>query len=299
MEDEGDIVALDPSALRPVAWPLNLPDEEETRRLLLEEVLPPPELAEVTERIIRGLTPLEVSALRGTENSESGQWLRRAAIMRWRLIAAQATRPVDVEAIDSQGVSQLVEVSTDLIRTEDLPATSDRARGALVKALVDFGRKPSSAPPPPEPLLQAPRPDGQAALPKEKPAREAPRALALDGSPRGLQRSLGIVLALVVAAGVVFHLVWYYQRHPPLRPPLEGMPAGTVGAIDSSTGVTIVRLEEPAVRNELLEALEKQAKEKDLSITEPAPGVFMLVPRAANVAVPPKLQADKAAPPNR
>jgi hypothetical protein len=264
---------LDSSALRPILWPLSLPGDEEILAILRQETAPPDVLRDMTARFIRGLAPVELGTIQG--GADASDWLLRALITRYRLVAATATRPAYEEAIDQDGVAQLVHVSTDLIRTEDLPDAAERTKPQLIKAFVDFGR----AKPAPAPTFDLPVPKpGQPVRPTADDLKAT-----LPGRKRHVrrQRVLFALLVLFAIGAGAFHANAYLTAHPKATPPLPGFPEGTVGTRDVKTGALAVRLEDPSQRDALLKVLEHEAHEKGMVVKELAPGVFMLLPPAA------------------
>jgi hypothetical protein len=277
----------------PGGWPSASISAVESERQLLAGLATQPDpgapLAAVLAETIASLTPLERRALTGPALEIDGEPIRRAAVLRFRVASALATRPPPGAKVDRTAVATLLaELDGLLGAIKDLTAAApdllkdqlEEVRNALVKEAVDFSeasqQAEATAPPP-----------GETTGSRYVSARAATAKVLSVNVGAGEQehpeerrrRWNGLIALLVVLlAGAAFH-VWRIVDAPtPVpAPTFEGAPAGT-RAIVTERSQYLVTLPGRQVDPLDLDRFKRQEEKKGNAVREVGPGRWIIEP---------------------
>jgi hypothetical protein len=275
------------------AWPASGPGAAEAELLLRHAAagtVDTSPLRPVIELTVEGLSPLEREVFTGGTVEVDAALIRHAAVLRFRVAAALATRPPPGAAVDGDAVAELLsEIDGVLDAVKGLLADAppetrgslEAIRNALVKEAVDFseachelgsGRAP--------PTLVLGRESGRitgsrllsvhaGAEVEDRPETRRRRVVSL------------VLLAIALALGVAYH-GWNYLNAPASLPPAtyEGAPAGTM-ALQNGPQYFLVALPGENVNPAELERYRQHEAKRGNRVREIIPGTWIIEPDSA------------------
>ncbi|HEY6002705.1 MAG TPA: hypothetical protein VIV57_07505, partial [Anaeromyxobacter sp.] len=216
------------------AWPATVPGPAEAAEALCHAVAsgaaPDGSPLAAIGDVLASLTDVERAVLAGEPQPIDPGPIRQAAVMRVRVAVALATAPQAGVAVDAAAVSALIaEIDALLSQVsalaedapEDLQASFEAVRNALVREAIDFSEAAHRA----GPAVAA----NESAAPRPAAKARKTRLLPVDG---GATKAGGRGLAVWIALGAVVALAagyhgWEWHRRSEARAALSaGLPAG-------------------------------------------------------------------------
>jgi hypothetical protein len=219
----------------PPAWPrsiLGTAEAEEALRVSVASGAAPEGSLAIAD-VLASLSDVERAVLAGEPQPIDAEPIRRAAVMRVRVASALATAPQPGEEVDAAAVSALIGEIDGLLTQvnelaesapEDLQASLEAVRNALVHEAIDFSEAAQRASPAAAPAeAAAPHPAA-----KGRKARKT-RLLSVDEAAAGPGRR-GLAVWIALGAAVALALGYHgWQRHERSRVRAAltaGLPAG-------------------------------------------------------------------------
>jgi hypothetical protein len=216
----------------PPAWPasiLGIAEAEEALRVAVASGAAPEGSLAIAD-VLASLSDVERAVLAGEPQPIDAEPIRRAAVMRARVASALATAPQPGEEVDAAVVSALIGEIDGLLTQvsevaesapEDLQASLETVRNALVREAIDFSEAAQRASPAAAPAeAAAPRPAAKARKTRLLSVDEA----AARPGRRGL--AMWIALGAAVALALGYH-GWRRHERSQVRAALSaGLPAG-------------------------------------------------------------------------
>ena len=275
------------------AWPAGAPGDEEAEAALVlylrGKLRADAPLAAVAKQAAAGMSELERQVVLGAAVPFDARPIYRAAVMRLRVAAALAAVPATPARVDGAAV-QAILAGLDALLAEvnplaagaspELQPALEAVRNALVREAVDFSEaahRVTAAGPPPQEASARP-----ARAPTTTTTARVLSVQAGEGSAEAARSSRGplvaLVLLLLAIAGV---LAWQQLSRPPLQAPpsYDGAPANTMAVVNGPHRV-LVALPGKQVDPAELDRFRRQEEKKGNTVTEVAPGNWLVAPAA-------------------